>query len=155
MIRLIICLLNIYLLSACDVINKLTMNMIETDDYSGSAFILNRSGNDILIYVTNHRGVLLKNGCDDVIVLTSEYFKDEKLYIEECTEQKFLERRCVGGIVKEIPNISDMISAINRYKKENDSHAAYLLDKNYSIHLTPYNEKPKYKLNEGFIITCR
>ncbi|WP_150116157.1 hypothetical protein [Desulfovibrio fairfieldensis] len=147
--------ISILLGSACSLINKGAAYLIASNDSPGSAFIINRTGNDVLIYMTNHRGFLLKNGCDDAISLIPENYKGENIYIEECTESAFLERRCVGGITKKFTNVSDMIRVLNDYQREKKSSAAYLLDENYNLILIPYNEKPKYNLTEGFIVTCK
>ena len=48
-----------------------------------------------------------------------------------------------------------MIRVLNDYQREKKSSAAYLLDENYNLILIPYNEKPKYNLTEGFIVTCK
>ncbi len=147
--------ISILLGSACSLINKGAAYLIASNDSPGSAFIINRTGNDVLIYMTNHRGFLLKNGCDDAISLIPENYIGESIYIEECTEKSFLERRCVGGVTKKFTNVSDMISMLKNYQKENNSSAAYLLDESYNLTLIPYNEKPKHKLIEGFIVTCK
>ena len=81
--------ISILLGSACSLINKGAAYLIASNDSPGSAFIINRTGNDVLIYMTNHRGFLLKNGCDDAISLIPENYKGENIYIEECTESAF------------------------------------------------------------------
>lgn len=119
----------------------------------GEAFIVNRSGNDVVVY-TKDIGRILYNGCDEVHhPLRSSYFTLERLRIKKCPGELYEKWKCPEIPEKDFGNVAEKIDALHAYQDKIGKRAAYLLDENFNLILIPYDEKfKKRQLKNGKFI---
>ncbi len=121
----------------------------------GEAFIVNRSGKDVVVYAKNI-GSILKDGCDDIYSpLRSSYFTTERLKIKECPAALYRTWKCPDIQSKDFGNVAEKIDALHNFQEKTGKRAAYLLDENFNLLLVPYDGPFKGQRLENGRIICK